>query len=196
MIAACIPLWNLLAALFHKSIFGADGYTYMSFPISLRAMMIGKAVTANFWIMSAGMILIIGLIVNMKVSMADYTDMNAGTLYLVNIMESLEDYREASPPYDCGELASMAVKVVLLPFLLLGQSILFCAVFQAGAVLNHVLNPKRNRYGMTAAIIAAGTVFLIAFRKTADGISAAAAGSGYPTAGLLADMLLRAAGII
>ena len=147
MAAAAVLLIAAFINLFHHSLFGEDAYIYMAFPISTRAMMIGKAITANFWVLAAGMIPVLFLFISAIFNHSEFTSLHAGTLLLVEVLGIFE-----------GELsgygvANMAWMTVLLLPCWLSRSILICGIFQAAAVVNHRLNPQRNKTHLTVLVV-------------------------------------------
>lgn len=139
--------------LFYSSVFGSEAYIYMSFPISIKAMMSGKLITAVFWMMASGTVLYAALIIMTGLEYAPYTDMNPVCIMLGDVLSTTN---MSDPIYDEAQIMQKASEHSFALITMLSQSIAVCSIFQTGAVMLHLMKPARKKYIKTFLAVITG----------------------------------------
>lgn len=156
--------------LFDRSLFGEEAYTYMLVPISIKDMVLGKAIAANLCMMISFAIVCATLLVAGLLTGEVSTDLGIGSIgghllqSAAGMYEATEDGVVAAGEiiYSRDMLIKIAVALILLPVVFLSVSIFFCAVFQLGAVIRHLLDPQRSSSLATVCAVFGGLAVIFA----------------------------------
>lgn len=165
LVAAFVYLLFAYRDLFDRSLFGEEAYTYMMVPISMRDAILGKTIAASLCIMVSFVFVWVAIAVSSLVTGTwdmglGFGNMGGGLLQIMSGHIDAIDHNTLAAGkivYDRGHLISLSVALVLLPLEVLSLGILFCGVFQMGAIVRHLIDPQRSS-GITTVGVVCGAL--------------------------------------
>lgn len=169
LLAAFVCVMLAYRELFDRSLFGEEAYTYMMVPLSMKDVILGKAIAANLCMMEGFAIMWVTFgVAGLFTGMWDW-DMGFGSIggHLLQFASGLYDavgdgvVSAGEIIYDRGQLMGLAVNLVLLPVQFLSFSIFVCAVYQLGAIMRHLIDPQRSSGIATIGVVFGSMVVLL-----------------------------------
>ena len=187
IILTVIFLGVSFSKMFNKSMFGEDAYTYMTFPISNKNMLIGKVIVGSFWMMLAAVILVAFLIVEVKLRFPSSSERSVAA-FILDIVANAPDNL-----YDGYSTKAVAFSEATVLVYALVQSILICVVIQLAAIVNHIVNPRKNKPAATAFVIIGAVVGYFAVILLAELLSGLLFEEEYAIGGQILILILELA---
>ena len=178
VIIAFVYLLLAYRDLFDRSLFGEEAYTYMAVPMSMKDVVVGKTIAACLYIMVSFILVWVALGVSSLLTGTWNMGLGFGNIGggLLQVMSGYADAIENNTliveeiVYDRGQLISLSVALVLLPLEVLSLGILFCGVFQMGAIVRHLIDPQRNSGITTAGVVFGSTAVLLGIMAATTGV--------------------------
>lgn len=162
LIAAVVYAVFAYRELFDRSLFGEEAYTYMMVPMSMRDVILGKVIAACLYLMISFVFIWVAITVaSLLTGTLDFGD--TGTFMMqagAGVYDAVEDGKivEGEIIYDRQKLLGIAVSIVTIPIKFLSFCIMFCGVFQMGAIVRHLLDPQRSSSITTVGVVFGSTV--------------------------------------
>ena len=173
--AAGLLIFLAFRDLFQRSLFGEEAYTYMTVPISMRDVVIGKAVTANMWMMTSFAVLWISLLIDGLATGEMDLEFGIGGFLLQiqsGVFEAAEEHVISSGTIvtDEKQLLGAAMGLTVMPVVFLSRSIFLCSVMQLGTIIRHVLDPQRKNLLVTMSVVIGCLVVIVGTGAAREGL--------------------------
>lgn len=179
MIAALIYLILAYRDLFDRSMFGEEAYTYMMVPISTRDIILGKTIAVSLWIMVSFVFVWVAVAISSLITGTWNAGLGFGNIgggllqFMSGTIDAIDNGQVAANEiiYERKQLIGLAVSLILMPIRVLSHSVLFCGVFQIGAIVRHLIDPQRNSGITTVGVVFGAIAVLLSIMAVTTGLN-------------------------